>query len=119
MTRLFVIFFEIFVLVMLLRSSFVQYFLNDMQHQISDWMTDISTVVEKRELAELREIISPYTHQMRDYQHDYVAEVTSQKVRLISFNQQLCVSGDKNPYVFGVNLKNICSAIQQTEILKH
>lgn len=118
MTRLFIIFFEIIVLVMLLRTSFVQYFLNDIQQQVSGWMTEISTVVEKRELAELREIISPFTSQMRDYQKDYVVEITSERIRLLSFHQHYCVSGDKNPYVFGTNLQNICTAIKQTKILK-
>ena len=116
MFRFFVIAVEIILLVIILRSSVVQYFFSDIHQSLSDWMLEMSLVAEKQELKSLRDEISPITSNMKDYQRDYVEEVTSEKLRLKMFHQQYCVNGDKNPYVYGASLTSICRAIERSQL---
>ena len=117
MLRAFIILLEIVVLVMVLRSPFVQYFFSDIQQSLTDWMTELSMMEEKHELEELRASITPYLSDMREYQKDYVDEIIGDKAKLKSFHRLYCVAGDKNPYIYGVNLRYICSAIQRSRLL--
>lgn len=117
MFRTFIVLLEIVVLVMVLRSPFVQYFFSDIQQSLTDWMTNLSMMEEKHKLEELRDAIAPYTSDMREYQKDYVLGITDNKESLKSFHRQYCVDGDKNPYIYGVNLRYICAAIQRSPLL--
>ena len=117
MFRFFVIAIEIVLLVIILRSSVVQYFFSDIQQSLTDWMLELSLVAEKRELQSLRDEISPITTNMKGYQRDYLEEITSEKLRLKMFHRQYCIDGDKNPYVYGASLKSICDAIDRTQVL--
>lgn len=116
MLRTLVIAIEIGILLLLLRSSYVQYFFNDAQLGLSDWMTELSLAAEREELSGLRDAISPFTSPMRDYQQEYLSEVTSSKARLSHFYEHYCVGSDKNPYVYGNTLRSICSAIRSTDL---
>lgn len=118
MLRSFIIILEIALLVMVLRSSFVQYFLSDVQTSLSDWMTELSLVAENKELESLKESIFPHLIDVREYQKDYLNDILSDRTKLISFHKRYCVAGDKNPYVFGANLNLICTAVKRTTLLK-
>ncbi|MCC2616407.1 hypothetical protein LJ739_09160 [Aestuariibacter halophilus] len=117
MIRSLIIILEIAVLVTLLRTSFVQYFLSDIQVSLSDWMTEVSLIAERQELDALRDAIAPVTTHMRDYQKAYMEDITSRKVKVQNFHHLYCEKGDKNPYVYGASLSQICSAIRQSHLL--
>jgi hypothetical protein len=55
---------------------------------------------------------------LKPHQTDYVFKVTSSINSVRSFNAMYCLSDDKNPYLYGNNLKKFCSDIEQTGILK-
>ena len=117
MFRFFVVVLEIIILVMVLRSPFVQYFFSDMQQSLTTWMTELSMIEERHQLEALRSNISPYTNEMRDFQKEYVLEITESKENLKRFHRLYCVNGDKNPFVHGINLRHICAAIQRSNML--
>ena len=118
MARTFIIFIEIAILVMALRSSVVQYFFIDMQESLSDWMIEISQVAERHELNELRETFVSNVTNLSEYQQEYVEEITSDKAKLSQFFVLYCEKGDKNPFVYGQNLHILCRNIQSTRLLR-
>ena len=118
MARTFIIFLEIAILVMALRSSFVQYFFIDVQEHLSDWMIEVSQVAERRELNELRETYASRVTNLSEYQQEYVEEITSGKGKLSNFFLLYCEKGDKNPFIYGANLQILCSNIQNTRLLR-
>lgn len=118
MIRSLIIVLEIALLVIVLRSSFVQYFLSDMQNTVSNWLTEVSMVAERHELDTLRESFYPHLMDVREYQMDYINDITSDKAKLENFHRQYCVKGDKNPFVYGANLNLMCSAIKRTKLIK-
>lgn len=117
MFRAFIVIIEIAALVMLLRTSMVQYWLSDSHESLSNWFLDISKSGERMELNDLRESIQPVTGKLKPYQQDYLMGVTSSKIALQDFHRRYCVDGDKNPYVYGQNLTHICSAINSSKLL--
>lgn len=117
MFRILVIAIEIGVLVLLLRSPYVQYLFSDVQLGLSDWLTELALAAEREELSELRESVEHVTGAMREYQQDYWFDVTSTKLKLVNFNQLYCINGDKNPYIYGNNLRVVCTSIQSSRLL--
>lgn len=118
MLRFIVITFEILALVVIMRSAFVQYWLSDMQSATSDWMHELSLTLEKRELADFRDNIRSHAEDLNESQIEYLENITSTKVALTKFNTYYCHAGDKNPYIYGVNLQYICGQIVSNGILK-
>lgn len=117
MFRFFVVIFEVLALVMILRTSFVQFWLSDFQSSVADWMLEISLVVETQQLQELRNEIAPHTQNLHEYQKDYLDEITKNKSALNNFNIFYCQNGDKNPYIYGASLRYVCSEISRKGIL--
>ena len=74
MFRTLVVFLEVAVLVIILRTSVVQYFLTDAQDSLSNWMLEISQLADFKELSGLRNTIEPHTQNLRGYQKEYIAE---------------------------------------------
>lgn len=118
MIRSLIIILEIGALVMLLRSDFAQYLLADVQGSLTGWMTEMSQIAEKRELQSFRDNIAPVTDQLKEYQRDYIDEVSSTKFKLTEFNRRYCIDGDKNPFVYGANLRQICQVLGGSEVIK-
>lgn len=118
MFKLFVVTFEILALVMILRSSFVQYWLADLQDSAANWMLEMSLLIDKQQLDELRAEIGPHTQNLHDYQKDYLYQVTTSKSSLANFHLYYCQNGDKNPYIYGASLKYVCNEISRKGILK-
>lgn len=113
MKRTFIVILEIALLVVILRSSFVQYWLGDMQDSLSDWMTEIASMAERQKLNELQERVRPHISAMNDYQKDYVMDVLSSRTKLEHFQRYYCIEQDKNPYVYGATLLYLCSEINK------
>ena len=117
MFRLLIVTLEIIALVAFLQSQFMQYLFSDMQSSIADWMTEISQMAEKEELNTLRERVASNLVSLNGYQQEYLLEVTSNKNKINVFYNLYCVSGDKNPYIYGASLQYFCSEIRRVDIL--
>ncbi|MCF2948751.1 hypothetical protein L0668_11585 [Paraglaciecola aquimarina] len=118
MFKFFIVTFEVLALVMVLRTSFVQFWLSDIQSSAADWMLEMSMLIDNQQLEKLRAEISPHTQNLNGYQRDYLRQITDNKAALGSFNQFYCQNGDKNPYIYGASLHYVCSEIGRTGILK-
>ncbi|GGO66487.1 hypothetical protein [Bowmanella pacifica] len=114
MKRTFIIILEIALLVVVLRSSFVQYWLGDIQESLSNWMTEIAQTAERQELAALRDRVRPNIAAMNDYQKDYVMDMLSSRTKMEHFQLYYCINKDKNPFVYGATLLYLCSEIGRT-----
>lgn len=119
MFRFIVVLAEIALLVMLLRSSFAQYLLEDIQTSVTELMTDISLQLEQTQISDLRASLAPLTASMRDFQKDYLLEVTESSATIQEFHQKYCISKEINPYVNGANLSYVCHAIGKTKLLEN
>jgi hypothetical protein len=113
MWRTFVIFIEIVVLVVILRTSFVQYFLTDIQQTVSGWIESVVDIPEQQALGTLRERFFYNNMLLQPHQTDYVIEITQSKEKLESFNEFYCIIKDKNPFIYGLNLVRLCDQIKQ------
>ena len=117
MLRFVIVTFEILALIMILRSAFVQYWLSDMQTTTSQWMHGISMTIDNQQLAQFRNEISAHFQDLNQPQTEYLYKITSTKAALKHFNQYYCHAGDKNPYIYGVNLRLVCGEISRKGIL--
>lgn len=118
MVRSFVVFAEIVLLIIVLRTEFAQYLLSDMQLSISNWMEEVASIPDKKELAELKKTVMPQFEAMRPFQKDYINDLLTNKAKVRHFHQLYCENGDKNPYINGASLHFFCSQIQRTDLLK-
>jgi hypothetical protein len=117
MLRFVVVTFEILALVMILRSGFVQFWLSDIQMTTTQWMHGISMTVDNQQLAKFRNEISAHVQDLTEPQTEYLNKITSTKTELKKFNLHYCHSGDKNPYIYGFNLRHVCGEISRKGIL--
>ncbi len=108
---------EILLLIIVLQSSFVQYLFSDVQSDLSNWMTELSQLADKKKLNTLRNRLRPQIEAMRPYQTQYVDDILSQKASVNHFYVNYCEQGDTNPYVYGATLRVFCSEISQTDLL--
>lgn len=117
MFRGLIILVEIVVLVVVLRSSFVQYLFSDIQKDISNWLIELSELPDKAELSALRGKVEPNIQAMKGFQKDYLNGVMDNRDSVNHFYQLYCVKGDKNPYIYGATLRYFCNEIQATKLL--
>jgi hypothetical protein len=118
MLRFVVVTFEILALIMILRSAFVQFWLSDMQTSTSQWMHGISMTIDNQQLAKFRNGISSQVQDLTEPQTEYLHRITSTKTELNNFNRHYCHAGDKNPYIYGTNLRYVCGEISRRGIIK-
>lgn len=117
MLRFIVVTFEVLVLVMILRTAFVQVWLSDMQTSTSQWMHGVSMMIDNQQLVRFRNGISAQVQDLNEPQTKYLHRITSTKTELKNFNKHYCRSGDKNPFIFGTNLHLVCNEISRKGIL--
>jgi hypothetical protein len=117
MLRFVIVTFEILALIMILRSAFVQFWLSDMQTTTTQWMHGISMTIDNQQLAKFRNEISAHVQNLTDPQTKYLHKITSTKTELSNFNLHYCHAGDKNPYIYGRNLRHVCGEISRKGIL--
>jgi hypothetical protein len=115
MWRAFVIFIEIVILVIVLRTSFVQYFLSDIQRTVSGWIESVVDIPEQQSLSTLREKFFYNNMLLQPHQTDYVLDITENREKLESFRQFYCIKNDKNPFIYGQNLRRLCDQIESTK----
>ena len=119
MLRIVVVTFEILALIIILRSAFAQFWLSDMQTSTSQWMRNISITIDNQQLTKFRNEILIQVHNLTEPQTKYLYKITSTKAELNSFNLHYCRAGDKNPFIYGLNLHLVCSEISRQGILKN
>ena len=68
MFRFFIIAAEIIVLVIVLRSPFVQYLFEDIQNSLSEWLVSVATLPERKELQSLQDRINIQLSPLKPYQ---------------------------------------------------
>jgi hypothetical protein len=82
-------------------------------------MTDVSMKLEQTQLNDLRYSLSPYTGRMRDFQRDYIDEITGSSEKLEHFHHKYCVEREINPYVNGANLELVCHTINDSTLISN
>ncbi|RDV28031.1 hypothetical protein DXV75_03435 [Alteromonas aestuariivivens] len=117
MFRALVIIAEIIVLLLVLRSPFVQYFFADIHNSLSDWLVEMAQLPDKLELESLQKNVAPHFQAMRPFQKQYLSGVMSSRSSINHFHQLYCISGDKNPFIYGASLRYFCSSIEKTKLL--
>ena len=118
MLRFIVVTFEILALIIILRSAFVQFWLSDIQTSASQWIHNISMMIDNQQLVKFRNEISAQVQNLTEPQTKYLHKITSKKAELNSFNLHYCRAGDKNPFIYGLNLQLVCGEISRNGILK-
>lgn len=117
MFRALIVVLEVAVLIMLLRTSFVQYWLSDIQMTVSGWITAVAEIPEQTELARLKDRINPHVTSMSESQRQYLDTILENRASLQQFNRLYCIKGDLNPYIYGETLRAICNAARQSSLL--
>lgn len=115
MWRTFVIFIEVLILVVVLRTTFVQYFLSDIQQTVSGWIESVVDIPEQQALSVLRERFFYNNMLLQPHQTDYVLDITESRKKLEAFRQFYCIKKDKNPFIYGHNLIRLCDQIENTK----
>ncbi|MBL4631709.1 MAG: hypothetical protein JKY14_11310 [Paraglaciecola sp.] len=118
MLRFVLVTFGILTLIMILRSTFAQIWLSDMQTGTSKWMHSLSMVIDNQQLAKFRDEISANVQDLNKPQTEYLYRITRTKTELNNFDLLYCRAGDKNPYIYGSNLRYLCGEISRNGILK-
>jgi len=118
MFRYLVVLAEIIALVFILRTSFVQYFLADIQQALTQWFTEIAQYPERAELNSINEELRPQLSMMRPFQQEYLSQVLSSKAQLTTFHAHYCAQQEKNPYVTGASLRIVCDTIQNSNFIE-
>lgn len=117
MRKAFIILIQIILLVLFLRSSFAQHFFGGAVDQVSQWYQSFVEVPERSKIIRLRDRFMRNNMSLRPHQVDYVIEITDSSEKINHFYYLYCVKEDKNPYIYGANLKKLCSDIEKSELL--
>ncbi|WP_420934973.1 hypothetical protein ACOJR9_03325 [Alteromonas sp. A081] len=118
MLRFFIITAEIIVLVLILRSPFVQYLFEDIQHSVSDWFISLSTLPEQRALERLRSDITTQLRPLKPYQQNYVEKITVSKESVKQFYANYCEKDEINPNFSGTKRAQLCHIIMQSSLMR-
>lgn len=117
MLRAFIVFAEIVVLIIVLRSSFAQYLFSDAQRVVSGWFVTLAEMPEQNELEALRETVKQRLPPLRPYQDAYLSTITVNKATLKRFNTKYCDGNDINPNFTGTSRAQLCLIIKQSPLL--
>ena len=96
-------------------TSFVQYFLSDIQQTVSGWIESVVDIPEQQSLSALRERFFYNNMSLQPHQTDYVLDITESREKLEAFRQFYCIKKDKNPFIYGHNLIRLCDQIENTK----
>jgi len=117
MLRGLIILIQVVLLIMLLRSDFAQYFLEDAQATVGSWFETVASVPDRQKLSALREGFLYNNLSLQPHQTDYIFQITESVEQVRHFNSLYCEGNDKNPFIFGANLAKLCSDISATTLL--
>lgn len=117
MVRTLIIFAEVVVLIIILRSPFIQYLFSDIQNTVSGWFVNLSALPEKRELNQLQENAMSQLGKLKPFQKNYITQVTSSKASVKHFQKTYCNSKEVNPNFIGHQRAQFCMLIGQSSLL--
>ena len=117
MFKALVVFLEVAVLGMVLQTSFMQYWLSDIQDTVTGWIETMAQIPEQQEISRLEERIQPYIAGLSGQQHSYLNDVLKSKMSVKHFHRLYCVNGDMNPFIYGATLRLICREIKSSSLL--
>ncbi|WP_370134766.1 hypothetical protein [Alteromonas sp.] len=118
MLRFFIIAAEIIVLVIVLRSPFVQYLFEDIQNSLSEWLVSIATLPEREELRSLQDKINIQLSPLKPYQQTYVQHITADSASVKRFYHTYCEKDDINPNFTGTKRVQLCLIIKQSSVMQ-
>ena len=118
MLRFFIIAAEIIVLVIVLRSPFVQYLFEDIQNSLSEWLVSIATLSEREELRSLQDKINVQLSPLKPYQQTYVQQITADSASVKRFYHTYCEKDDINPNFTGTKRVQLCLIIKQSSVMQ-
>ncbi|MFC3121211.1 hypothetical protein [Agaribacter flavus] len=117
MWRNIVVIVQILLIIWLLQTKWVQDMFSSVQLTLSDWVASVLTVPDRQKIASLRDSYMRNNMALQPHQTDYVFEVTDTIEGIQKFHTLYCKDGDKNPYLYGNNLRKFCSKIEESGIL--
>ena len=117
MFKALVVFLEVAILVMVLQTSFMQYWLSDIQDTVTGWIETMAKMPEKKEISRLEERIRPYVAGLTSQQNRYLDDVLKDRLSVQHFHRLYCVNGDLNPFIYGATLRLICGEIKASSLL--
>lgn len=112
-----IILIQIILLVVILQSSFAQQFLGGVFQTVKQWYNQVVEVPDRRKIMQLRDTFMRNNMSLQPHQVDYVIDVTDTTKKLNTFYSTYCELDDKNPFIYGANLKKFCSDIRSSELL--
>ena len=118
MLRFFIIAAEIIVLVIVLRSPFVQYLFEDIQNSLSEWLVSIATLPEREELRSLQDKINVQLSPLKPYQKTYVQQITADSASVKRFYHTYCEKDDITPNFTGTKRVQLCLIIKQSSVMQ-
>lgn len=118
MLRFFIIAAEIIVLILVLRSPFVQYLFEDIQNTVSDWLVSIATAAERESLTNLQEDINGKLSPLKPYQQSYIQQITADSASVKRFYHTYCENDDINPNFSGTKRAQLCLIIKQSPVMQ-
>ncbi|WP_334059121.1 hypothetical protein [Alteromonas sp. S005] len=118
MLRFFIIAAEIIVLVIVLRSPFVQYLFEDIQHSVSEWLVTIATLPERKELGSLQDKLNIELSPLKPYQQNYIKQITSDAASVKRFHHTYCENDDINPNFTGTKRTKLCLIVKQSSVMQ-
>ena len=118
MFRFFIIVAEIIILIIVLRSSFVQYLFEDIQNSVSDWLVSVATLPEREELRSLKDKINIRLSPLKPYQQNYVEQITADSASVKRFYHTYCENDDINPNFTGTKRAQLCLIIKQSPVMQ-
>ena len=118
MLRFFIIAAEIIVLILVLRSPFIQYLFEDIQNTVSDWLVSIATAAERESLTNLQEDINGKLSPLKPYQQSYIQQITADSASVKRFYHTYCENDDINPNFSGTKRAQLCLIIKQSPVMQ-
>ena len=118
MFRFFIIAAEIIVLVIVLRSPFVQYLYEDIQNSLSERLVSVATLPERKELQSLQDRINIQLSPLKPYQQNYVKQITADSASVKRFHHTYCENDDINPNFTGTKRVQLCLIIKQSSVMQ-
>ena len=117
MLKALIIVLEVALLIMLLRTSFVQYWLNDVQSSVAGWIEFVAEIPEQHELSAVKDKLQRQRENMSTSQQAYLDSILVNRLSLQKFYRLYCVKGDLNPFIFGANLRAVCNASRHSGLV--
>jgi hypothetical protein len=117
MRKAILIIIQVILLVLFLRSDFAQHFFGGVAVVVVDWYEQVVEVPERRKIMTLRDKFMRNNMALASHQVDYVIEVTDTQESINTFYKLYCIKQDKNPYLYGANLKKFCADIASSDLL--